>query len=414
MQLTKKIILPLTIIATSSSPTILHAGSADAIKYANMHYEESDDRIDIDYTLLDIKKNFGTDYTLDVSLSYDAISGGTPVWDSISGGSSLATSDTVSGASACVNEAEEYQCKDTRSDDIIGDGKSDSEDFVYRNVYIDDIRRAVTASLTTRTLSRDEITYGLAYSKETDFESYEGSLGYMYNLDNSKNRSISLGASYQANDAYHYRTNIWKNFNIVNAQAGLTQVFTKYSTGQINVFAIKQSGELSNPYQTIIRAFDVSLTDSPEIKYYRATEKRPNSRKAMGMTIFTSSKLLPNTALHGYYRYYSDDWGVVSHTATANAYIDFASSWTFIPLLRTYRQSDSVFYKAYDAKDFTFNETDFGSSDERLGGFGTVTYSLGLEKKLMRNLKSKVHVAYQKQTIGLEMTWFHLGVNYEF
>ncbi len=169
MQL-KKIALPLTVIATTAgSPTVLNAASTGSISLTQMKYAEDDDRIEVDFTLLDFKKDFGTDYSLGVSLSYDSITGGTPVWDSLSGGSSVERDDTVTGASPCIDEEGEYICKDTRTDNIVGDGQKDNSDHVYRNIDIVDTRKAASTNLTIRTKSRDEISLGIAYSEEQDF-----------------------------------------------------------------------------------------------------------------------------------------------------------------------------------------------------------------------------------------------------
>jgi hypothetical protein len=412
MQL-KKISLPLTVLATTSVPTILHAGSTDSISLTQMKYVEDDDRIEIDFTLLDFKKDFGTDYSLGVSLSYDAISGGTPVWDSVSGGSSVQTSDTTSGASPCIDSTGKYICKDTRTKNIVGDGQVTQDDHVYRNIDIVDTRKAASTNLTIRTKSRDEISLGLAYSEEEDFASKEASLGYLYNLDSSRNRTIAAGISYQANDAYFYRTDDWKNFNIVNFQIGYTQVFTKKTVGQINIFGIKQRGVLTNPYKIIVRKFDVSLTNVPYYKYYLSTEKRPDEKNSAGITANLVSKVLPNVSLQGYYRFYNDSWGVVSNTVTVNGYLDFGDGWTLSPLIRYYQQEKANFYKGPKDTDYTFNETDYGSADARLSAFDSVTYNIGLKKKIKKGLKVKGFVASQYQSYGLQMTWVHIGVVYD-
>lgn len=414
MQLNKKLIPLALAITTSTSPIILNASSSDEIAFKQMKYSESDDRIEIDYTLLDFKKDFGTDYTLSTSISYDSISGGTPVWDSISGASSKKTSDVVSGASACIDESGNYICKDTRSDEIIGDGKLDMSDFKYRNVQIKDTRKAISTSLTKRTTRRDEINVGFSYSKEEDFKSLEGSLSYLYNIDRSRNSSITIGASFQSNSAFHYLDKKWKDFDIVNTQIGFSHIFTKYTVAQINYFNIRQSGVLSNPYQTIIRKMNVSNSSTPIYKYYRAKEKRPNKKHQEGITLNLVSKLHKKIAWHGDYRFYKDDWGVKSHTFTTNLYYNFAPSWTLMPLIRYYTQSEASFYKDHKAKDFTFNSSDYGSADERLAKYNGTTYSLGLEKKINKKLSCNAHYAQQKQSFGLEMRWVSFGLNYSF
>lgn len=416
MQLKNKLLLPLSVlVTTSSTPLLLNAASSDEISFKQMKYSEDDDRIDIDYSVLDFKKDFGTDYTLSMSFSYDSISGGTPVWDSISGGSSQATADTATGASPCVNEKNEYICKDTRDGDIIGDGHSDMSDFVYRNVQIKDTRKSVSASLTKRTARRDEISFGAAYSKEEDFKSVEASLSYLYNTDSSRNSSISAGISYQANDAYHYLDNNWKDFYIINTQLGYTHTFTKNTVGQLNYFYIKQSGVLSNPYKTVIRKFNVSLDENkPYVKYYRSKDKRPDEKNSAGMTLDIASKVHKRVSLHGNYRLYKDDWGVLSHTLSSNAYIDIGKGFTFIPFVRYYKQDAAVFYKAHDSKDFTFNEKDYASTDERLSKFHAFAYSIGLEKKFTKSILANIHYAKEKQSFGLNMNWVSFGLTYSF
>ncbi len=413
MQLAKKVVL--SVIATSATvPTILNAASGDSVNLKHMYYTESDDRIDIDFTLLDIKKDFGADYSLSISASHDTITGGTPVWDSVSGGSSVANSDAVSGPSPCVDEAGKYVCVDTRTDDIIGDGFLTSKDHIYRNAEITDIRKALSTSLTKRTERRDEITAGLSYSKESDYASVEGAVGYLHNITEKRNRSISVGLSHQENEAYHYRDDDWKGIQITNFQVGYTHTVSKKTVAQANFFAIKQSGVLSNPYQTIVRKFDVSLTDDPFYKYYLAKELRPDNKNIAGLTFNVASKVRDNTALHGFYRLYKDDWGILSHTITSNAHIELGNNWALAPLVRFYKQSGASFYKNHKSKDYTFNQTSFGSADERLGAFHSMTYSLGLEKKINKKLKLDAFASTQSQSYGLDFKWVHVGLNYSF
>lgn len=415
MQLNKKLI-PLAVAALSvTTPIVLNAASSDEVSFKQMHYTESDDRIDIDYSVLDFKKEIGTDYSLSVSLSYDSISGGTPIWDSISGASSVETNDDISSASPCIDTNGRYICKDTRSDDILGDGHADMSDYIYRNVEIEDVRKAASISLTKRTARRDEISFGTAYSKEGDFKSIEGSLSYLYNIDASRNSSIAIGASYQDNSAYHYLDNEWKDFHIFNSQIGYTHIFTKNTVGQINYFYIRQSGVLSNPYQTIIRKFNVAEEDNDVwYKYYRAKEKRPDEKNSAGMTLDLVSKVHKNVSLHGDYRLYKDDWGILSQTLTTNAYIDLSNGFTLVPLIRYYRQNAASFYKAHDSVDYTFNETNYGSADERLSKFHALAISIGLEKKFTDALSCNIHYAQEKQSFGLSMKWVSVGLNYSF
>lgn len=409
MQLNKQ--LALLSVAVGITP-LLNAASSDEVGLKHTYYKENNNRMRIDFTNANFKYDIGADYTLNINLGYDSISGGTPIWDSVSGASGGVTDDSVSGASQCVDSAGRYICKDTRGSGVVGDGQKDMSDFVYRNVQIKDKRKALNLSLTKRTSRRDEITVGTSYSKEEDFKSLEGSLSYLYNLDTTRNRSINVGLSYQANSALHDEG--WKNFYIINAQLGYTHIFTKNTLANFNIFGIKQSGTLSNPYQRIIRYFDVSLDGDPYFKYFRAKEKRPDERKALGASAKFVTALASNVTLNGNYRLYKDDWGILSHTFGTSLHVNMTKRFSLVPFLRYYTQSDAVFYKKHDSQNFTFSENSYGSNDERLGKYNTFTYGLGIVGKITDDLSANIYYMHQNQSTDLKIDFVSLGIKYSF
>ncbi|MBF0212884.1 MAG: DUF3570 domain-containing protein [Magnetococcales bacterium] len=400
MQLNANCLKVIALGAVSTFPLILDASEETRFALKQSHYNESDGRVAVHYTLLDIQQDFGTDYTANVSFSFDTVSGGTPIWvDTVSGASGKALADGKIAVWFGVDES--------TGEVTAAGGNASRNAFRYQNTQIDDERRAVSVNLVKRTPDRDEITTGFSYSAESDFVSKEGSLSYLYNLDPSRNRSITVGASYQRNDANHLLFNQWKDFNIVNAQIGYSHVIDKNTVGQINYFRTRQSGELSNPYQTIIRFIP---TDG---LYWRAVEKRPDEKNASGISTSLVSKLFGNTALHGEYRYYTDDWGMHSNTYTMTAHVTADENWTISPMLRYYTQGRVDFYKAHDSGE-VFDELEYGSADERLGAWHGTTYGLGLERKLGEGFKLNLHAASQRQSNGLQMTWTALGIDYGF
>lgn len=403
MQLNKKLT---TTILTVATPLLLHAGAGSEFNFKQMKYSENDDRVSVDYSLFDLKQEIGADYTLGVSFSYDTISGGTPIWvDTYSGASGLATAD---GKIHVYKQESNGTFKDYGGFDHDTSSAKTISNYEYKNVEIEDERRALSTSLTKRTASRDELTAGFSYSKEQDFESKEASLGYLHNLDSSRNRSISGGISYQTNEAFHGMYDTWKDFHIVNTQIGYTHTFSKYTVGQINAFAIKQSGVLSNPYQTILRYFD----NSGEL--WRAVETRPDEKLSSGISAQFASKIYNNVSLHGDYRFYRDDWDITSHTLGTGVNVELSYGWSISPMIRYYTQTAAEFYKAHDSADNTFDETQYGSSDERLGKYHGITYSLALTKELTKKLSINSQIATQEQSNGLEMKWVALGLGYSF
>ena len=61
-----------------------------------------------------------------------------------------------------------------------------------------------------------------------------------------------------------------------------------------------------------------------------------------------------------------------------------------------------------------FNETENGSSDERLGKYHAYAYNLTLAKKFTDLLSASVQYGHQTQSFGLKMDWVALGFNYSF
>ncbi|MBF0613749.1 MAG: DUF3570 domain-containing protein [Magnetococcales bacterium] len=391
--------------AASTLPLILHAAEGDKIGFKQMRYHESDDRISVNYSLLEIQKEIGTDHSVRATLSFDTISGGTPIWvDAVSGASGSATAQADGRITVLQNWVDE-ETNETRT--VEAGGNISKNGFVYRNTQLEDERRAINLRLTRRTPDRDEITIGGNYSEESDFTSKEGSLSYLYNLDASRNRSITLASSYQLNTAFHPLYATWKDFHVIQTQLGYTHTFSKYSLGQLNLFHSRQSGTLSNPYQTILRFY---TTDG---LFWRAVEMRPDTRTSSGISGTLVTKIFDDTALHSSYRFYSDDWKMDSHTLEWIAHTRLDEDWVISPMLRYYTQNQAFFHKSGASGDH-FNDIEFGSVDQRLGDYHSTTLGIGIEKKLTEGWQLNLHAASQKQSNGLNMTWFSLGIDYGF
>lgn len=414
MQLAKKSLSVLILGASACTPT-LHAAGGDEVKFKQMKYSESDDRMEIDFSVVDIKKDFGTDHTLSASFAYDSMSGGTPVWDTTSGASGATT--TNSADPRCTDAGSgDYICQDTSSNkELLSNGQTSKDAFAYKKTQVDDTRKSISLSLLSRTKSRNEISTGFAYSTEEDFKSMEGSLSYLFYTDKSKNASFTVGASYQQNSSYHFRDKEWKDFDMVNAQIGFTKTVNKRLVAQINYFGFKQDGVLTNPYQTVIRYFNISNSSfDPVYNYFLAREKRPSERIAQGISTDMAYKVHPTTALHTTYRLYNDDWGITSHTLSLTSYIETFPKITLVPMLRYYKQSAASFFKEHKSSDNTFDKTSYATNDERLGDYDGLTYSFGIKTRFKDSVNYNLHFAKQKQSFGLSMTWFSAGLSYKF
>jgi hypothetical protein len=371
----------------------------DAITLQKMTYSESQERIEVEYSAATVSYSIGTDFTLRFNATEDVISGATPIWDLTSEASSNKSPDADSG--------------------YISDPQDSIKAFTYQLEEMADERSAWNTSLTWRTpVARDEISLGVSSSKEEDYTSKGVSLEYLHHLDASKNRSLSLGLSQLKNEAEFRRLGEWKDAEYTTLQIGLSQVFTPKLLAKAAFFMMREDGALTNPYQTVVRKVNLGEPGSPDFYYFLAQEQRPDSRAIEGMDVRAAwrIKLLGEPlTLHGNWRGYRDDWGVIANTLEQKTYLGDSSGWGQVSLgLRYSNQTAAVFFKSNRAQDNYFDVAGPASADERLGDLTTRTYSAGYEKHLFKQWRLHAVAARQKQNNGLSIDWAFGGISYEF
>lgn len=143
----------------------------------------------------------------------------------------------------------------------------------------------------------------------------------------------------------------------VSLYEGVTQVIDKNRVVQVGLGYTRLTGYLSDPY--------------------RWEDRRPNQRDQLTLSAQYRQfiPLWDGAAVHGDYRYYSDNWGVRSHTITAR----WAQSLTRVPfnfqltpMVRYYRQTAAEFYSI----EFSPPADQYNSSDYRLSSYGAFAYGL--------------------------------------
>lgn len=200
----------------------------------------------------------------------------------------------------------------------------------------------------------------LALSQENDYQSValgaDGSLelfnkhttllgSVSMSLDELSPTDAGISADRQRADGRGKRS--------VSLYEGVSQVIDKNRVLQVGVGYTKLSGYLSDPY--------------------KFEDRRPDSR---GQLTLSSQyrhffPLWEGAALHADYRYYSDDWGIRSHTLTtrwAQSVSLAPFSFRFIPMMRYYRQTQADFYSLEQSPP----DDQFNSSDARLSSYGAL------------------------------------------
>lgn len=375
MQLVKLSFVACVVLLTTN------INAEDYVSLQYMGYDEDSGRTNISVPSIEINKDFGADYTVNISIIQDAISGASPTFY-----------DASSGASAKLNSS------------VVS-----KQDIAYGNINYEEKRDAYSALLTKRFENRDELTLGLNHSKEYDYESNEISSEYLHHLDSSKNQSVSLGISYQKNDVMKYDTtsgasgSITKNLEVLSAEIGFTQVLDKTSLAKISVFNISESGYLSNPYLRVVRNYNTN----PII----AEDKKPESRKAYGVFLQYSKALNDKIASNSSYRYYSDDWGILSQTFTTEINYEWTGALTAGVAFRGYTQTEADFYHL--SREYFTNE-ELASSDKRMSGFDTQNIEVKIKYDLNKELSMNGAIGYYKQFDYFSSSYYNIGLKYRF
>jgi len=369
----------------------------DYVSVQYLQYNENEDRTNVSAPSIMINKDFGTDYTLNASFVVDVVSGATQTYyDEAYDGASSASYDSSSGASSA-----------SRGIGI------DAQNIQYGNVEYDDRRVAGSLLLTKRFVSRDELRVGVSRSNESDFYSTEISAEYMHYLDSSKNQSLSLGASYQYNEILKHCTDIdgcsgaseKMDANAINLQVAFAQNMDTTSKAEVALFFSNDDGYLDNPYLNVVRNYDAEGTGDI------VGETRPDSKMAYGIALKYAKAMSDTLTLQTNYRYYSDDWGIDSHTLEGNIFYEMGEDWIFQIGLRGYTQTQVDFFSPYI--DY-FTDEKYASSDARLSEFNALTYKASVDYKINEDISINFGANYYDQTTGLSATYIVTGLMYNF
>lgn len=365
--------------------------AADTFDLQHSRYREGDDRVAVDFTHAKLSHDIGTDHTLTVNASYDAISGATPAWQA------------ASPLYAAPDDAKRA-AKGEKLYGLAQDGR-----YQVRKVPLTDTRRAASGSWAYRTGRRDEWTLGAAYSKEKDFLSKEVSLEARVNQDAERNWVWLMGVARQWNETDALRDDFSQtreHFDVSSVTAGAQWVLTRDSLLEARAFAARDNGFLSNHYQTVLRRQGDTL--------YLAADSRPGNRDSGGVKLRWMKAWHPTVASQLSYRYYRDSWEIRSHTAEAQLTWQVTPAWRVSPSWRGYHQTAAFFHRPWQAAEPAFSLSGYASNDERLSRFNANTVSLNTDWRVHPDWQLTAGLTRYRQSTGLTANWLSAGLQYRF
>jgi hypothetical protein len=159
--------------------------------------------------------------------------------------------------------------------------------------------------------------------------------------------------------------------------AGFSQILSKKLQASVVLDVVQQNGLLSTPFQRVYFS-DVADTFIENFQLGNDIERLPDTRLKIAIGGRLNYYLNEFLVLRTFYRYYSDDWGILSHTASLEVPIKLGDKITLYPLYRYYTQTAADYFAGFEGHVSTdpFYTSDYDLSDYAANQFGLgITYT---------------------------------------
>ncbi|MFI5335403.1 MAG: DUF3570 domain-containing protein [Opitutales bacterium] len=271
--------------------------------------------------------------------------------------------------------------------------------------HMEDQRRAVDSELSHQ-FKRVNVTAGYGYSRESDYISRGVSLNTVTDF-NDKNTTLLLGDGHTTDTIMEKKLGWTANRYKVGNDAiiGFTQLLDPNTSITGNITYGTDRGYLADPYK-IVSTTMLALDPGT---YYTPPENRPRHKSKVSVFLGMNRNY---ENLHGAadlsYRYYTDSFGIRSHTLSVSWVQDIGEHFVLQPWVRFSRQGAADFYyynldqahivTTYDTSTFETGtgQAPFYSSDSRLSRMDTLDLGLKLTWKIKRWLA--IDVSYDRYT----------------
>jgi len=179
-----------------------------------------------------------------------------------------------------------------------------------------------------------------------------------------------------------------------------SQIINKRSQFSIFSDVVIQKGWLSNPMQRVYFSDKANFyigtaTDIPRYTSKANTgvfqladdiERLPDSRVKIPVGIRYHYYINEHFVFKTYYRYYTDDWGLSSHTINVELPIKVGDKFTFYPNFRYYTQTAADYFAPYEQHVSTEK---YYTSDYDLSAYSANQFGLGIRYK---DIFTKFHI----------------------
>ncbi|MGJ8736177.1 DUF3570 domain-containing protein [Zobellia laminariae] len=186
------------------------------------------------------------------------------------------------------------------------------------------------------------------------------------------------------------------NRNSYSLGLGLSQILHKNVQGLISFDVINQQGLLSTPFQRVYFS-DVADSFIDSFQLADDIEQLPDGRLKFAIGGRLNWYLNEIVTLRTYYRYYFDDWGINSHTASLEASVKLSDKFTLYTSYRFYNQSAADYFAPYESH---LSTEEYYTSDYDLSKYSANQYGFGIS---YTDIFTKMHISkYGLKSIDLK------------
>lgn len=385
---------------TVATCTLLSQQSGNALALENaweldtsfLYYSEADDRVSVAKFVAGVGGDVTEKDRVNLQVVLDTMSGSTPSGAVKASGGGSTVTGASGGGGASISDPNANALSDFDDTRI-------SNSLVWTRTYKDNLSVDYNGSVS---IENDYRSFSAAatINKETAKKDYRYTLG----ISGTHDEIFRVGAGstpVPLSQIADNRFGTEGERETIDLIAGLTRVINRRTVGQVNLAFSRSSGYHSDPYKVfsvVDRTTNIPISNS---SYY---EKRPGDRQRLSLTFKINHHVYPsNDTVHASYRYYTDDWGVDSHTFDMDYRFNFENTNYLEPRLRLYTQTKADFYQNQFYVDATTvgNPADdfpeYISADYRLDDIISITPGIRFGREVGTNghLRGRLEYMYQ-------------------
>lgn len=218
------------------------------------------------------------------------------------------------------------------------------------------------------------LSIGLSSSTEYDYQSFGGSVGYDLKTPNKNGTfsarvqafidQVKLLAPIELRTDPDVRSSGNSSRNTFSGSLSYSQIVNRNFQFLVQAEVVSQQGYLSLPFHRVY------FSDGTVHQ-----ERLPDSRLKFPLAIRGSYFAGDRIIFRGYYRFYTDDWGIDSHTANLEVPVKLTPFFSISPFYRYYIQTAARDFDDYGAHDMM---DEYYSSNYDLSAFHSSFFGAGL------------------------------------